>query len=259
MSQKVTDQELLKTIMLDTKYNQAQIAKIIGTTRQYIGLVYNGKNTLSLRLRNKLKEHFPNYFSSVSLPKVIDNKSIKEFRIANHYSQTKFASLLEIAQPTLSQIESGEIEVSQLIKDNFKRAFAKETTSLTIYYCPEVTIPYSFTLPKHPEVISIDKRLLNFEKGLATDNSQMYLVTISGDTLSPVYENNDRVIIDTSHKTFKDGHIYLIKKDDNYYIRKVNVLPDKIKCIPFNDKQDAFYLRVGEYQIIGLIIPRIRL
>lgn len=255
----MSDKELLQKIMSETKYNQSQIAEFVGTSKQYIYLINKEKLNFSQKTKNLLKVKFPQFFTTVDLPQELTNESLKQYRISNGYSQRKFAELLCIHQSTLSHIEAGKENITDEIKDNFYRVFSKETSSKTVYYCPEVTIPNSFTLPKNPEVIHIDQRLLNIEKGLTINFNQTYLVSISGDALKPEYLNNDRVLLDVSQRSFKDGYTYFIRVNNQPYIRRVNVLPDKVKCIPFNNEQDAFYLEEKKYEIIGLIVPRIRL
>ena len=119
-----------------------------------------------------------------------------------------------------------------------------------------MTIPNRFVLPEAAESIKIDKRLL---RNVNINCKNTYIVSIIGDTLKPEYENNDKVLLDTSHTSFKDGNIYFIRVNDQYYVRRVNVSPNKVKCIPFDKEQDAFVLEEKTYEIIGMIIPRIRL
>ena len=255
----MTDEELLKAIMAKTSYNQSQIARIIGSTRQYIGVVYNGKGNFSYKLKSKLRENFPDFFDKPVPPTILTASTIKQFRKDSQLSQKAFAKKLGIHQSVLSHIEAGEELITTEFKNNFYKMFSEETDSQNIYYCPEVAIPNDFTFPQHPEVIKIDKRLLRIEKGLTIDYNNTYLVSISGDNLLPEYHNNDYVLLDTSHTSFKDGYTYFIRVNNQNYVRRVNVSPNKVKCIPFNNEQDAFVLEENEYEIVGLIVPHIRL
>lgn len=255
------DKDLLSLIIDETHYSQAQIAKFAGVSKQYINLVYKGKTSMSFACKEALKKHFPEYFSVISLPKELTPESIKQYRVANKYSQPKFAEMLGIYQYALSQIENGIKPISDEFKDNFYKVFSKikDSQEIAIFNCPEVTIPNNFSLPKHPEVIKVNGRLFNVEKGLNVDFNQTYIVSVSGDNLEPEYKNNDRVLLDTSHRSFIDGYTYFISVNKHNYVTRVNVSPNKVKCIPFNKEQDAFYLDTNGYEIIGLIVPRIRL
>lgn len=63
----------------------------------------------------------------------------------------------------------------------------------------------------------------------------------------------------SDEELLKSGYTYFIKVGSQYYIRRVNVSPNRVKCIPFNNEQDAFSLEEEHYEILGLIIPHIRL
>ena len=102
----------------------------------------------------------------------------------------------------------------------------------------------------------LDKRLLNNH-----NSSDCAIYKILGNSMSPIYDDSDKVIVDLSMKTFIDGHIFLFKYNDNLFTRLINVSPDKIKCIALNKEFDTFYLdsSMETTMVIGLIIPRIRL
>jgi len=115
-----------------------------------------------------------------------------------------------------------------------------------------VSIPYF----NDKDFIYIDKRLLG-----DSNPDKCYIHEVSGNSMSPAYNDGDKVIVDSSKKTFKDGHIFLFKYNNNLFMRLINVSPDKIKCISLNDEFDTFYLDsfMETTMILGLIIPRIRL
>lgn len=252
----MSDKDLLKLIIDENHCSQTYLADLLGVSKQYINQVCNGKGNLSLRNKKLLKDNFPKYFNSPKLPTTLTAESLKKYRMENQYTQTRFANILEIGQSTLARIEDGNLKISKQVHDTFYKVFGDDSNYCKLYYCPEITIPNDFSLPETCEFIKFDKRLLPYD---FIDYSKTYIVSITGDTLKPEYENNDKVLLDTSHTSFKDGYIYLIRVDNQFYVRRVNVSPNRVKCIPFNREQDAFVLEEKSYEIIGMIVPRIRL
>ena len=116
-----------------------------------------------------------------------------------------------------------------------------------------VSIPF---LDNNKDFLYVDKRCF---KNTNLNHCKIYEVT--GNSMSPVYNDKDKVIVDSSMKSFIDGHIFLFKYNNNLFMRLINVSPDKIKCISLNKEFDTFYLdsTVESMTVIGLIIPRIRL
>lgn len=46
----------------------------------------------------------------------------------------------------------------------------------------------------------------------------------------------------------------------NVFIKEVNLLGNKIKCIPINKDYDPFYINEEEdFTVLGRILPRVRL
>lgn len=252
----MSDKNLLKLIISENHCSQTYLAELLGVSKQYINQVCNGKGNLSLKNKKLLKDNFPKYFTSPKLPTVLTPESLKRYRLENQYTQTRFANLLEIGQSTLARIEDGDLKLSRQVHDSFYRVFGDDSNYCKLYYCPELSIPNNFSIPETTEFIKFDKRLLPYD---FIDCSKTYVVSVSGDTMKPEYENNDKVLLDTSHTSFKDGYIYLIRVNNQFYVRRVNVSPNKVKCIPFNKEQDAFVLEERTYAIIGMIVPRIRL
>ena len=83
---------------------------------------------------------------------------------------------------------------------------------------------------------------------------------ISGNSMSPEYNDRNKVLVDTSDKNFTDGNIYMFKINNQTYVRLINITPDKTKCIALNKEFDTFYLDANiEVNVIGSIVPNIRL
>ena len=116
-----------------------------------------------------------------------------------------------------------------------------------------VSIPF---LNDNKKFLYIDRRSLSSN---SIDFLKLY--EVSGNSMSPAYNDKDKVIVDSSVKSFIDGHIFLFKYNKNLFMRLINVSPDKIKCIALNKEFDTFYLdsNIESVTVVGLIMPRIRL
>ena len=78
--------------------------------------------------------------------------------------------------------------------------------------------------------------------------------------MSPEYRHGDRVIIDKGDTELADGHIFAFRYKGQCYVKEINLLGNKIKCISINKEYDPFYIDENEdFQVFGRIIPRIRL
>lgn len=267
------DPSILKEILFDYHINQSELAKQIGTTKQYVGLIINGKRNLGYKLRNKLVELYPDYFNKrpkLEIPDKIDNPYLRKARMYFNYTQEEFADKLGISRSLYQKLEQVAIPVSsdhQRLVREFCMKMNGDTKSsadnVEIQYLPEIKLSAGYgaeVYDEHPETVTIAKKLLLTEKGLMINPKYCKIVTVSGDSMLPEYRDGDKVIIDESIKTFIDGHVFAFGLDGQCYIKLVNVLPNKIKCIPLNEKYDTFYLSENDnFTVYGMILPRIRL
>jgi phage repressor protein C with HTH and peptisase S24 domain len=106
----------------------------------------------------------------------------------------------------------------------------------------------------------IDSRLLAKESGRKLNYSMCEVVMISGNSMSPEYRHGDRVIIDKADTELADGHIFAFRYQGQCYVKEINLLGNRIKCISLNKEYDPFYINEDEdFLVFGRIIPRIRL
>lgn len=110
------------------------------------------------------------------------------------------------------------------------------------------------------ETISIDSKLLISDRGIRINPANCEIVNVSGNSMSPEYRHGDRVIVDKSINEFMDGYIFAFVYGDECFMKEINVIGKRIKCISLNPAYDPFYIEPGEYvKVIGRIIPRVRL
>lgn len=66
------------------------------------------------------------------------------------------------------------------------------------------------------EMVQVSKKLIKNAHGLV-------ILAVSGDSMEPAILNKDKIIIDTNDKyTLKKNKIYVIRKDDELYIKRYN-------------------------------------
>lgn len=160
--------------------------------------------------------------------------------------QTRLAKELGITRQYINSLVKGTRSLS--------REYMLKVTAL--YPMPEYDEFNSFVavsyLDSNQDKLYIDRKLLQNKNGQN--------INIDSDAMSPDYILGDRAIIDTSVKHFIDSQIFVFTMCDNIYIRRVNVMPNQIKCTANNAFYDTFYLQQGDdYVIIGALVPRIRL
>ena len=120
------DVKRLKNIREDHDLSQAQVAKILNTSRSTYSLWELGINSIPLSSLFKFSKYF-----NLSIDYILDNSkskkhstknsnldlkllglNIKENRIKNNISQENLAKLLGVSQPCIVRYEKGIIEIS---------------------------------------------------------------------------------------------------------------------------------------------------
>lgn len=140
---------------------------------------------------------------------------------------------------------------------------AEKTQGVYVTYRPEVYLSAGYGVEVYNEkatTMLLDESLFISDRGIKTDYRQCEIVRVSGNSMSPEYRHGDRVIIDKSCTTLSDGHIFAIRYKGECFIKEVNLLGNKIKCIPINKDYDPFYISEEEdFVVLGRILPRVRL
>lgn len=135
--------------------------------------------------------------------------------------------------------------------------------TVKIPYRPDVYLSAGYGLEVYSEsaeFVTIDLRLFTTDRGNKIKPENCEIVSISGNSMEPEYRHGDRVIIDRADTEVSDGQIYAFRYKDNVFVKEINVLNDKLKCISLNKEYDPFYIKKGEeFTVFGRILPRIRL
>ena len=139
----------------------------------------------------------------------------------------------------------------------------KLENTVKIPYRPDVYLSAGYGLEVYSEsaeFVTLDLRLFTTDRGNKIKPENCEIVSISGNSMEPEYRHGDRVIIDRGDTEVTDGQIYAFRYKDNVFVKEINVLNDKLKCISLNKEYDPFYIKQGEEFIVyGRILPRIRL
>lgn len=135
--------------------------------------------------------------------------------------------------------------------------------TVQITYRPDVFLSAGYgveVLDEAKETMTLDARLLTTERGCRINPQHCEIVSVSGNSMAPEYRHGDKVIIDRGDTELVDGHIFAFRYNGQCYVKEINLLGDKIKCISLNKEYDPFYINQGEqFTVLGRIIPRIRL
>ena len=163
----------------------------------------------------------------------------------------------EIKQKNIEQIEQ-QYDIC-LTQPSSIKSFA----TVQITYRPDVFLSAGYgveVLDETKETMTLDARLLTTERGCRINPQCCEIVSVSGNSMAPEYRHGDKVIIDRGDTELVDGHIFAFRYNGQCYVKEINLLGDKIKCISLNKEYDPFYIKQGEqFTVLGRIIPRIRL
>lgn len=132
-----------------------------------------------------------------------------------------------------------------------------------ITYRPDIYLSAGYgieALDERAETMFIDACLLVSERGTMYNPEKCEIVKISGNSMAPEYRHGDRVIINKADTELMDGHIFAFRYDGQCYVKEINLMGDKIKCISLNKEYDPFYIKMNDdFKVLGRILPRIRL
>lgn len=134
---------------------------------------------------------------------------------------------------------------------------------VNVLYRPDVYLSAGYGIEvydEHAERICLDKRLFITDRGIKINPNNCEVVTVSGNSMAPEYKHGDRVILDKSITTFIDGHIFAFRYGGECFMKEINVIGKRVKCIPINKEYEPFFIEPDDdVTIWGRILPRIRL
>lgn len=96
---------------------------------------------------------------------------------------------------------------------------------------------------------------------LRTKPSQIIVLEVIGDSMSPTLEGGDRVIIDTAYSKPTPDGIHVIDEGDGPMVKRLQLVrrsdPPEVKIISDNRNHHDYLLRLADVRIIGRVSGRI--
>lgn len=204
-------------------------------------------------------------------------EKIVKLRKKYKLNQSEFASKIGVTQKTVSFWEQDRnipdesnivtiCNIFDLPKDYFSDNVVNITSTtdcIPITYRPDVYLSAGYgteVLEERAQTMLIDACLLVSEHGTRYNPEYCEVVKISGNSMSPEYRHGDRVIINKADTELMDGHIFAFRYNGQCYVKEINLMGDKVKCISLNKEYDPFYIdKDKDFKVFGRILPRIRL
>lgn len=251
----MNDSLIIENILLENNLSQQQLASILGCKKQAISQVTTGARKISSSIREKIREHFPDV--SFDLPKTETKEWLISLRKSLGITQSEFAERIGISQTLYSKLEKGNRTITQKVLKRIKDSTnQKEPVGVLVRYCPDCDIAH---LTKTNNKIVLDKSLL-VDGADVFNPDDCCVITLRSDALKPMFSWGDKVIAVFNQKNLVEGGYYILRIDNNYYARRITILPNKIKCISTENPEDTFYLSDTKgAQTMCRIIPQIRL
>lgn len=156
-------------------------------------------------------------------------------------------------------------KIKEFLEKKYKLpAYEVDTSQVTIPYYPDVVFSAGYGVEIYDdgakEYITLDERLFRTDRGTKINPKNCELLTISGNSMSPKWEDGDRFILDKSATSFVDGQTFAFKLNGECYIKEICLLGKRAKAIPLNKNYDEFYIEPeDELQIFGRVVPKVRL
>lgn len=209
---------------------------------------------------------------------------IKALRKALKLSQTEFAQKLGMTMQGIQKWEYGTVEIKlsslNLISQTFNvnpdwllngtgemfigDASRQQEISdiISIPYYPEVSaaagsgaLVYDENSVKH---LQISSAIINISTG---DN--VCLINATGNSMQPVIDDRDLLLVDLTHKDFIDEGIYVVRLENTLLVKRLQKIPNGIVLISDNPQYEKIILNSDNFNendaaIIGKVISIIK-
>lgn len=182
-------------------------------------------------------------------------------------TEIKYKNIEQLEKTYNIQLIDRNISATEL-KNRAKKMYDDmglgDKEAVKIMYRPDVHFSAGYGIEvldeQEKQYITLDEKLFRTDKGTKIDPKNCELLTVSGNSMSPKWEDGDRFILDKSVKEFIDGQTFAFKLNGECYIKEICLLGKRAKAIPLNKEYDEFYIEPeDELVIFGRVVPRIRL
>lgn len=103
----------------------------------------------------------------------------------------------------------------------------------------------AFNETETSKTIMVDKAIIKNAHGLK-------IIEVSGDSMTPALYNKDKIIIDTNNKVLQKNKIYIIRKDDELYIKRYNSCVNDM-CIFTSDNPKYDSIIINKYDNSAIV------
>ena len=224
----ITDVQVSLQRLTNTKISYTDIGNVLGT----------GRANISLRAKNNSK---------------VTEKEIELLEKAFNVELVK-------KKPSIDDLSN------RIDRLSAKMGLPVEThndKTVSIVYRPDVYLSAGYGLEVYSESAErmvLDASLFVTPRGNKINPDNCEIVRVYGNSMSPEYKDGDRVVIDRSDTNICEGQIYALRYKGQCFVKEINILNNRIKCVPINKEYDPFYIEDNEdFCILGRILPRIRL
>ena len=251
------DAKIVQSILEDHKLTKSKLALLLNTSYSHIVMILSGQRNLGKRTLATLMQKFPGYVdTSVVIPDEISAEEFKAIRLKLRMSQSDLARALQMSQAIIAKIELGDRKVSKATVRALKELASPNEgkPTFSILYAPDELLNNLYVNNNKTNIdrVVIDQKLLTSEV-----HCNCKVITLGDNSCYPMFDKGDKVIMDPTVNKLCHDKLQVIRVNDVTYIGRIIILPDKIKCVPINEKYDSFYIN-KDTSVIGNIIPRIR-
>ena len=239
----MTDLDRLKNLMKDLDLSQNDLALKLDVSKQFINKVINSKKKLSIKLLNKLRTLYPDYFDNpyndkLEIPKTVTKEFLEKFRCYYGFSQNKLSEYLGVSHSLYNRIINQDMKISDNFIKRLKLLNENPNQKIDISLVEKnqpVEINYYASISdfnsKHARIVYIDKLFLSNRE---TSESNIACLKIDSS------HESFNVLIDTSKINLENNKKYLIKHDKDCLLVSV-IKKNKIKCTSIFSNKDTFY------------------
>ena len=204
---------------------------------------------------------------------------IKKFRESRNMTQLELAQKAEKGNGTIGDIEWGSIKGKQstlkkisdaleltgeerekldnaFLGKNINKAFSKEKTNLFIYDEEMILIPVMAKASAGNGYINFSNEPL-YNKLIRKNgfNEKCYLIEVVGDSMEPLIQDGSYVVIDPYQTDYIENKIYVVKYDEEMYIKRVILKPESNLMVlkSVNPKYEDIYITADKGDMVQIL------
>lgn len=89
------------------------------------------------------------------------------------------------------------------------------------------------------------------------NEKDLAIVWAKGDSMHPTISNNDTLVVHIGRKKISDGNIYVLRNDDQLWVKRVQVTPTSWELISDNEHYDKISVPKDEqhtFEVVGQVV-----